>query len=200
MNEGDLFVHPTNEKCIQRSLLLSLSEYEILRILDFLEIRSLLKCGICCKLLYLLTNDCSECNPSVITRTLSSFSQIASLLDRLQGSPTCAIIFDTKQSKVSTEELYTTINNLPPKLQVLYAETGFVECAANGITTHIGGRKKVYNKEGNFSVMLCAFPEAEASSFILEENHLRNDSVGDFPFLEIDYSSLSSAGMSTPTG
>ena len=181
----------------KRNWLLSLSEHEILQILDYLDFLSLIKCGICCKVLYLLSNDCRGCNPSVITKTLSAFDQIPSLFDNIQSTPTCAIIFDTKHRNSTPSELSATLKFLPPTVQLLYAETGYVECASAGRTSYIGGKRA--KKDGKFSIMLCAFPEADATSFIIEENNLQQEDDED-SFLPISHNDLSTSGMENPAG
>jgi len=178
----------------KRDLLQSLSEHEVLQILDYLDFRSLIKCGTCCKVLYLLCNDCRSCNPTVITRTLSTFAQIPSLFNNLQSTPTCAIVFDTKHRKSTPLELSAALKLLPPTVQVLYAETGYVECATAGHTSYIGNRSS--SKDGKFSIMLCAFPEAYATSFIIEERILESSDSA-FP---INHDILSTSGMEDPTG
>ena len=179
----------------KRDLLQSLSEHEVLQILDYLDFKSLIKCGTCCKVLYLLSNDCRSCNPIVITRTLSTFGQIPSLLDNIQSTPTCAIVFDRKHGKSTPSELSAALKLLPPTVQVLYAETGYVECAIAVRTSYIGNRKSA--KDGKFSIMLCAFPEAYATSFIIEE---RNSGTLLDPAFLINHHVLSTSGMEDPTG
>ena len=181
----------------KRNWLLSLSEHEILQILDYLDFLSLIKCGICCKVLYLLSNDCRGCNPTVITKTLSSFDQIPLLFERLQSTPTCAIIFDTKYRNSTPSELSAILKFLPPTVQLLYAETGYVECASAGRTSFIGDRRA--KKDGKFSIMLCAFPEADATSFIIEEINFQEEDGSD-SFLPINHDELSTSGMKNPAG
>ena len=68
-----------------------------------------------------------------------------------------------------------------------------------GNTSYIGGRN--CKNDGKFSIMLCAFPEAEATSFIVEASILQDMDYDDpNSICTITHSELSKSGMENPAG
>lgn len=117
--------------------MVKLAEIELLEILDYLDIVSMLQLGACSRLFFLLANDSSAQHPSVVTRTIYSHHEIALMFREIQSIPTLAIVFGTVQSNEDEAELISATSKFPRQMKVIYAETGTVEHGKNGVTSYI---------------------------------------------------------------
>jgi len=156
---------------------------ELLAVLDFLDVRSLVRLGQCSRTFYLPCLDIRERHPHVATTSLSSMASLPALIDQAQSAPTCVIIFDSKLTKYKERDLKAACLRFPPETCFLYAETGYVEAGGNGKTiTLVSSMSRIKargaestNAAPSFSVQMCAFPGAIATAFLLNEGALYSE-------------------------
>lgn len=146
---------------------------EIMNKMDFISLTNLAKT---CRQNAVLVHIIMQKLPSIITSVFNDdASESLKLLERIQATPTMAILLDTSFSELRPSKLKQLVTRLPSKFHLLYSQNPSIEisCLSGGSTTRFfeSSEGKYSEENTEYSIMLGAFPEAICSSFLLTDDY-----------------------------
>ena len=145
-----------------------LNELEILSLLDFFDVRSLIQFSRTSKRFYLCSNDVMARSSGMVSTTVQSVSDVLNLVKRLQSPPNILVAFSSNSrgwnKKPKSHALQNLCTHLPPQCALLYADHYAVQQGRefqDEDTAAAGG------SDGALVVTLGAFPEAVTGACLL---------------------------------